>query len=129
MKFCNNTNFTLPKLFHTSRSVLEDGSRSLGLFWKEKSPSYNRRNTVPSSNPARSIIFVSVDSFWFVVYVHAVCKQQRFCRSENINLEDLNPIALRKAIFVCNFGLSECNRVKQVITLCEIYGGKFWPVT
>ena len=46
MKFCNNTNFTLPKQSQRSRSVLEDGSRSLGLFWKEKSPSYNRRNTV-----------------------------------------------------------------------------------
>ena len=25
----------------------------------------------------------------------------------------INPIALRKAKIVCNFGLSECNRVKQ----------------
>ena len=25
-----------------------------------------------------------------------------------------NPIALRKAKIVCNFGLSECNRVKQL---------------
>ena len=25
----------------------------------------------------------------------------------------LNPIALRKAKIVCNFGLSECNRVKE----------------
>ena len=46
MKFCNNTNFTLPKQSQRFRSVLEDGSRSLGLFWKENSPSYNRRNTV-----------------------------------------------------------------------------------
>ena len=36
MKFCNNTNFTLPKQSQRSRSVLQDGSRSLGLFWKEK---------------------------------------------------------------------------------------------
>ena len=36
MKFCNNTNFTLPIQSQRSRSVLEDGSRSLGLFWKEK---------------------------------------------------------------------------------------------
>ena len=27
----------------------------------------------------------------------------------------LNPIALRKAKTVCNFGLSECNRVKETI--------------
>ena len=46
MKFCNNSNFTLPKQSQRSRSVLEDGSRSLGLFWTEKSLSYNRRNTV-----------------------------------------------------------------------------------
>ena len=26
----------------------------------------------------------------------------------------LNPIALREAKIVCNFGLSECNRVKPV---------------
>ena len=48
MKFCYNTNFTLPKQSQRSRSVLQDGSRSLGLFWKEKTPSYNRRNTVCS---------------------------------------------------------------------------------
>ena len=46
MKFCYNTNFTLPKQYQRSRSVLQDGSNSLGLFWKEKTPSYNRRNTV-----------------------------------------------------------------------------------
>ena len=46
MKFCNNTNFTLPKHSQRSRSALQDGSRSLGWFWKEKTPSYNRRNTV-----------------------------------------------------------------------------------
>ena len=46
MKFCYNTNSTLPKQCQSSRSVLEDGSRTFGLFWKEKNPSYNRRNTV-----------------------------------------------------------------------------------
>ena len=35
MKFCINTNFTLPKQSQRSRSVLKDRSRSLGLFWKE----------------------------------------------------------------------------------------------
>ena len=47
MKFCYNTNSTLPKQCQSSRSVLQDGSRTFGLFWKEKNPSYNRRNTVP----------------------------------------------------------------------------------
>ena len=46
MKFCYNTNSTLPKQCQSSRSVLQDGSRTFGLFWKEKTPSYNRRNTV-----------------------------------------------------------------------------------
>ena len=53
MKFCNNTNLTLPKQSQRSRSVLQDGSRSLGLFWKEKTPSYNRRNTVISVKTRR----------------------------------------------------------------------------
>ena len=35
MKFCYNTNFTLPKHSQGSRSVSQDGSRSLGLFWNE----------------------------------------------------------------------------------------------
>ena len=35
MKFCYNTSFTLPKQSQRSRSILKDGSRSLGLFWKE----------------------------------------------------------------------------------------------
>ena len=46
MKFCYNTNSTLPKQCQSSRSILQDGSRTFGLFWKEKTPSYNRRNTV-----------------------------------------------------------------------------------
>ena len=46
MKFCYNTNSTLPKQCQRSRSVLQDGSRTFGLFWKEKTPSYNLRNTV-----------------------------------------------------------------------------------
>ena len=46
MKFCYKTNSTLPKRCQSSRSVLQDGSRTFGLFWKEKTPSYNRRNTV-----------------------------------------------------------------------------------
>ena len=54
MKFCYNTNFTLPKQSQRSRSILQDGSRSLGLFWKEKTPSYNRRNTVYHGTQAGS---------------------------------------------------------------------------
>ena len=39
MKFRYYTNFDLPKQSQRSRSILQDlqdGSRSLGLFWKEK---------------------------------------------------------------------------------------------
>ena len=46
MKSSYNTKLTLPKQSKRSRSVLQDGSRSLGLFWKKKTPSYNRGNTV-----------------------------------------------------------------------------------
>ena len=46
MKFCYNTNSTLPKQCQRSRSVLQDGSKTFELFWKEKTLSYNRRNTV-----------------------------------------------------------------------------------
>ena len=48
MTFCYNINSALPKQCQRSRSVLQDGSRIFGLFLKEKSPSYNRRNTVVS---------------------------------------------------------------------------------
>ena len=36
MKFYYHTNFPLPKQSQRSRSVLQDRSRSFGLFWKEK---------------------------------------------------------------------------------------------
>ena len=36
MKFCYNTNFPLSKQSQRSRSILQDGSRSLVLFLKEK---------------------------------------------------------------------------------------------
>ena len=36
-------NCTLPKQPQKSRSILKDGSRFLGLFWKENIPSYNRK--------------------------------------------------------------------------------------
>ena len=46
MKFCYNTNFTIPKQSQRSRSILQDGSRSLELFWKEKkTPSYKKYDT------------------------------------------------------------------------------------
>ena len=41
MKLSYNTNLTLPKQSKRSRSILKDGSRSLGLFKKEKTLSYN----------------------------------------------------------------------------------------
>ena len=38
-----------------------------------------------------------------------------------------NPIALRKAKIVCNFGLSECNRVKSCP--CREKGDKYLQVS
>ena len=54
MKFCYITNFPLPKQSQRSRSVLQDGSRSLVLFWKENTPTYNRRNTVSVPSNAKA---------------------------------------------------------------------------
>ena len=45
MKFCYNTSLTPPKQSQRSRSILKDGSRFLGLFWKE-TMSYNQRFVV-----------------------------------------------------------------------------------
>ena len=36
MKFCYNTNSILPKQYQSSSSILQDGSRTFGLFWKGK---------------------------------------------------------------------------------------------
>ena len=65
MKIGYNTKFTLPKQTQRSGSVLQDGSRSLGLFWKKKNPSYNRRNTV------NLMPLLSSGS------IHVVCRRQR----------------------------------------------------
>ena len=45
------------------------------------------------------------EAIWLVfdILTHQAHKMQGF--------EDFNPIALRKAKIVCNFGLSECSRV------------------
>ena len=34
-----------------------------------------------------------------------------------LTMSFINPIALRKAKIVCNFGLSECSRVNQLLKL------------
>ena len=57
MNFCYNSNFTLPKQSQRSRSVFQDGSRSLGLFWKENNPSYNQRNTVVEKHDLLVLLF------------------------------------------------------------------------
>ena len=71
MKFCHNTNSTLPKQCQSSRSVLQDGSRTFGLFWKEKNPSYNRRNTVTLTVPTIAAADNSLELF-FIVYMSKV---------------------------------------------------------
>ena len=69
MKFCYNTNFILPKQSQRSRFVFQDGSRSLGLFWKEKNPSYNRRNTVSHTNK-----YMTQHQHWYRVVPPSVLK-------------------------------------------------------
>ena len=69
MKFCYNTNLPFlnnPKDLDPS-CKMDLGSRSLGLFWKEKTLSYNQRNTVSllhSERPKlhRVLAFVSANS-------------------------------------------------------------------
>ena len=47
--------FTLLKQSQRSRSVLSDGSRFLGLIWKAKILSYNRRNMVRVAKSVSSL--------------------------------------------------------------------------
>ena len=54
MKFCYNTNFTLPKQSQRSRSVLQD------CFGRKKTPSYIQRNTV-----SHTVITNSVGTVFF----------------------------------------------------------------
>ena len=71
MKFCYNANFTLPKKFQRSRSILQDGSRSLGLFWKENTLSYSQRNTVfESSREASNNLFLTL--------LHSECQNKLY---------------------------------------------------
>ena len=61
MKFCYNTNSTLPKQCQSSRSVLQDRSRTFGLFWKEKKPrlipkKYGTFKLLVQSRTGRSLI-------------------------------------------------------------------------
>ena len=70
MKFCYDTNFTLPKQFQRSRSILYDGSRSLELFWKEKSSvlylkKYDSQETVDPevATPSGSVLLTNSTIF------------------------------------------------------------------
>ena len=48
MKLCYNTIFTRPKQSQRSKPLLKDGSRFLGLFWKEKSVLYPKKYSICS---------------------------------------------------------------------------------
>ena len=87
MKFCYNTNSTLPKQCQKSRSILHDGSRTFGLFWKEKPLSYNRRNTVLTSIivfQLRLVLILEGYSFTLTLnkWIQTVQWQDDFSRSE-----------------------------------------------
>ena len=60
MQFCCNTSFTLPKQSQRSRSVLKDGSRFLGLFWKKKTLSYKGRYMVILKGPNCCLPFLVI---------------------------------------------------------------------
>ena len=66
MKFCYNTNCTLPKQSQGSRSVLQDGSRSLGLFWNEKTSNLQPKKYGNTRNS--SLLNLSTSLFHFHLY-------------------------------------------------------------
>ena len=53
----------------------------------------------------------SRSSFWTVSFIQLEIKLSRIFSSA----VNINPIALRKAKIAYNFGLSECNKVKDIL--------------
>ena len=47
------------------------------------------------------------------IYIECVCPHLHVSVLIAVHIMPFNPIALRKAKIVCNFGLSGCNRVTQ----------------
>ena len=131
MKFCYNTNLTLPKQSQRSRSILQDGSTSLGLFWKEKDSVLQSKKYGFHEVLCKYMLLIISQSaqMYFTPPVYITCNQNLsilfYCLSIFEYLIKLNhpialrkakvtinnPIALRKAKLVYSFGLSECSRV------------------
>ena len=87
MKFCYNTDFTLPKQSQRSRSVLQDGSRSLELFWKEKTPSYNQRNTVSTIETMKTSVDAQIGpSLLFKYHYYPNCYMQGSYKVQTVTL-------------------------------------------
>ena len=86
MKFCCNISFTLPKQSQRSRSVLLDGFRVLGLFWKEKKTtlSYNRRNTVSYLLLQISLYYLRKLNEFLPCFIVAKCFMTSFCASQKM---------------------------------------------
>ena len=57
-------------------------------------------------------------------HMYGTTALEQLWNNPRLVLEHFNPIALRKAKIVCNFGLSECNMVKNRSTkLNEMMSG------
>ena len=70
MKFCYNTNFTLPKQSQGSRSILQDGSRSLGLFWNVKTSVLQpKKYSILNKHVALSVILSHTFLSLLVIFV------------------------------------------------------------
>ena len=95
-----------------ARSILLDGTTSLKLYWKT------------SENPCH------IKKYGTVHLETGVVATFLFALIEKASLKwGPLPIALRKAIIVCNFGLSECSWVKQknLLLLEKILFFESWP--
>ena len=89
MKFCYNTNSTLPKQCQSSRSVLQDGSRTFGLFWKEKNPvlqpkKYGSRHccdlpAVFDISPAKNVDCLGIEDDFNNIFVSPAKQKRDIC--------------------------------------------------
>ena len=69
-----------------------------------------------STETSKTIYFPFVPNEKLMLLVVQIFKHARISRSV-LQLLPFNPIALRKAQIVYNFGLSECNRVKCIMLI------------
>ena len=102
-----------------SAAVVIGALRVNGIF--HQNPLFHRSVRVTKSNKCFATVVLESDKHTLptTVKMHSFCFTFTFSdnaivksRNEVLEIQTFNPIALRKAKIVCNFGLSECNRVK-----------------